>query len=193
MMYDSSCTVKKQLNKNGCSGCPSICCKYVCVEIDKPEDKEDFHNIRWYLMHENVQLWIDHEGAWMLEFKTPCKNLDKEDFCRIHKGYPKNKGKSPEKYKEPKVCKDMSSKECEFCNLDPAHKHMFTDHKQFEKYIENNMPEVITQEETEDIPVIILNDKKIDELIKKLKTLKKNKEFEINDVDGDGFSIEYKN
>ena len=40
-----------------CNGCTK-CCEYIALEIDTPETQEDFENIRWYLLHENVKIFI---------------------------------------------------------------------------------------------------------------------------------------
>ena len=37
-----------------CEGCDAKCCKHVAVEIDEPEEKEDFENIKWYVCHSVV-------------------------------------------------------------------------------------------------------------------------------------------
>lgn len=43
-----------------CEGC-SKCCEYIAVEIDKPETEEDFENIKWFLLHKNVKVFIQEE------------------------------------------------------------------------------------------------------------------------------------
>ena len=58
-----------------CEDCPAQCCKYVALEIDKPETKKDWDNIFWYLHHQNIVVFIDQDNDWMIEFRTPCKNL----------------------------------------------------------------------------------------------------------------------
>ena len=84
-------------NKKLCKGC-SICCGYVTVEFDTPETKEDYEDILWMLIHENVSVFIDDDG-WNVEFKTNCKHLAKEGLCSIYN-------------KRPSICKKYNQDEC---------------------------------------------------------------------------------
>ena len=90
--------VPSEVNKLLCENC-TICCEHVSLEIDAPEDKEDYENILWYLLHENVLVFID-EKDWFIEFKTRCKALTPDGLCRIHD-------------KRPGVCRDYSQDSCE--------------------------------------------------------------------------------
>ena len=83
---------------HSCFGC-TLCCEYVAMEIDA-EDKEDWQHIVWFVSHKNVFVYQDDEGDWMIEFKTPCENLDSEGLCSIHD-------------KRPDICKEYSWDECE--------------------------------------------------------------------------------
>jgi len=31
-----------------------LCCRYFALQIDNPKTADDYDNIRWYLVHENV-------------------------------------------------------------------------------------------------------------------------------------------
>ena len=68
--------------RNPCYGCDK-CCRYVALEIDTPEDREDIDQIRWFLVHKNVWIFIDHDDSWNIQFNTPCENLDEEGNCSI--------------------------------------------------------------------------------------------------------------
>ena len=191
---------KKEDTKT-CEGCPAKCCRYVALEFDIPEDKEDFHHIRWFLMHANVRIQIDDEDNWYIEFRTPCKNLDENNLCVIHPMHPSNPNGSPEKYGEPQICIEHSPAECEFNGEgEDPYEHVFTNVHQFEEYMEKNMADVITKEpeadkndpesEEDDAPLLKLDESKIDELIVKLKKLKDDKEFSFKDSDGDDYEFE---
>ncbi len=58
-----------------CSNCDAHCCRHVAVQIEKPVTKKEIDQVRWYLLHENVWVSIDHDGDWLLEFRTPCKKI----------------------------------------------------------------------------------------------------------------------
>ena len=89
-----------------CTGC----CRYVTVEIDKPRNKEKVELYTWYLLHKNVQIYIDNEGDWNLLFITTCTELQSDGKCGI---YPTR----------PKICKEYSPKSCSRTGKD--HTHLF--------------------------------------------------------------------
>ncbi|HHQ45135.1 MAG TPA: YkgJ family cysteine cluster protein [Candidatus Altiarchaeales archaeon] len=70
-----------------CRGC-SLCCRHLTTQIDAPEDREGFENIRWFLLHKGVKVFIDDEGDWYLEFKTTCNALTEEGLCGIYETRP---------------------------------------------------------------------------------------------------------
>ncbi len=59
---------------NPCVGCDH-CCRHVALEIDTPRTKADYDNIRWYLLHKNVSIMVDWDGAWLIQFDTACNWL----------------------------------------------------------------------------------------------------------------------
>ncbi len=89
-----------------CFGCGAKCCKYVAMEIDTPEDREDFENIRWYVAHENIRVFVEEDETWNIEFVTKCKYLDGER-CSIHEDYNKDA-----KIRRPKICKEFNVDIC---------------------------------------------------------------------------------
>lgn len=89
--------VSDEENKRMCAGC-DMCCRHVTIELDEPDCDEDFDNIIWYLMHENVHVWIDDDESWYVEFNTPCKAL-KDNLCTIY-------------HKRPQVCRDYTQENC---------------------------------------------------------------------------------
>ena len=70
-----------------CVDC-DLCCRHMSMQIDTPETEKEFDNIRWYLLHENVVVWICEEGDWYVEFKTPCTALTEEGLCSIYEDRP---------------------------------------------------------------------------------------------------------
>ena len=110
----------KAKDKNPCYGC-SLCCRYVALEIDTPEDDEDWDNIYWYLLHKNVWVWIDNDDSWNLQFNTPCEKLTKEQWCGIYKD-------------RPMVCKRYTSDACERYGEGKAYKLLFKNAEEFQKW-----------------------------------------------------------
>jgi Fe-S-cluster containining protein len=96
-------TTKKKAKKtektNPCFACKGQCCNHVAVPIDKPTTKDDFGDIRWYVAHENVQVFVE-EGNWYICFLSPCRFLSKDYRCRIYES-------------RPKICRDYDPENCE--------------------------------------------------------------------------------
>ena len=106
-----------------CDECGGACCRYVAVELDKPTKKTDYDNIRWYLLHQNVNVFIDHNGKWFIEFRTPCEKQREDSRCGIYS-------------RRPKICRDHgnSEGECEF--YDNPYRNYFATERQFLNYLE---------------------------------------------------------
>jgi len=106
-----------------CEECGGSCCRYVAIELDKPTTKTDYDHIRWYLFHKDVNVFIDHDKNWFVEFRTPCVAQNKKNQCSVYED-------------RPKICRDHgnSDGECEFYDT-PYHMY-FTDVREFEKYLE---------------------------------------------------------
>ncbi|MFT7462609.1 MAG: Fe-S-cluster containining protein [Pseudohongiellaceae bacterium] len=58
-----------------CGGCTALCCNYFALEIDAPDEPEDFENMRWYILHEGVQIFVEDE-VWYLSIARKCTWLD---------------------------------------------------------------------------------------------------------------------
>lgn len=111
-------------NKKLCDNC-DLCCKYITLEIDKPINKTDYNNIIWQLLHENVNVFIDHDNDWYVEFITPCLALDKKTkLCTIYKD-------------RPKICRDYVQTDCVKYNNEPAEKIYFKNAESFKKYLKD--------------------------------------------------------
>lgn len=110
--------------KKKCDGCNGMCCRYVAIEIDCPEDSEDFENIKWYVSHKNVNVFVNEDDKWYVEFITPCEFLDEKNLCTIYE-------------RRPKICKNYDAEECLYYNGDYAEKYSFKKLEDVEDYIKN--------------------------------------------------------
>jgi len=106
-----------------CSSCNGACCRYVIVEIDKPEKLEDFEEIKWYVSHKNINVFVDEEDDWDIEFITPCEFLGENNLCQIYE-------------KRPKICREFSVNDCPHHN-EYIEKHTFTNLEELENFIKN--------------------------------------------------------
>ena len=108
---------------NACARCTALCCRYVAVEIDEPEDDQDFDNIRWYVSHENVQVYQDDNGDWYIQFFTRCRHLGEKYECTIW----------PNHYA---ICKEYEMRQCEFTLGQGGEKHLFRCAEDVDRYVE---------------------------------------------------------
>jgi Fe-S-cluster containining protein len=100
-----------------CGGCTALCCSYFALEIDTPDEPEDFENLRWYIIHEDVQIFVD-DGDWYLQINRKCSWLD-GNKCGNYEN-------------RPQICRDYSDT---LCDLDgPQSDHTFHNIEELEAY-----------------------------------------------------------
>ncbi len=109
---------------NVCKGC-GTCCSHVALEIDTPKSKEDFQEIVWFVMHQNVAVFVDHDSSWNLEFNTPCNSLTDKRLCSVYKD-------------RPAICRGYSAGECESNGKGKYYKHIFRTRDDVLKYIKKH-------------------------------------------------------
>lgn len=103
-----------------CEHCTAECCHYIALPIDKPTSKRDFEDIRWYLMHENVLVFVE-EGEWYVQFRTRCRNLRADFKCGIYET-------------RPTICREYKAGDCDYVGGDYGYDHLFTEPEQIEEY-----------------------------------------------------------
>ncbi len=111
---------------NMCKECGGTCCRHIALQIDKPTSKQDYDNIRWYLLHKDVTVAIDHDGDWMLEFASDCVRLGSDKMCTRYSD-------------RPKICRDYPKPEnnCEFEGEEPPYAEVFHTVEEFERSLES--------------------------------------------------------
>ena len=136
---------KRVLRKGLCAKCSGLCCRYFALPIDDPEDWDDYDDIRWFLCHEDITVFVE-DGDWYLNVKNNCKYLsEKGHHCEIYD-------------KRPKICRSYEIDTCDFTGDDYDHELHFKDDKQMEEYMK-----------------IKFGDKVLDKLERKKKRKKKRK------------------
>jgi len=114
-------------NKNGhgqCATCGAKCCRYVVVEIDKPRARIDREEIRWFLAHEDVLVYIDgDDGTWNVQFNTPCRYLDADNRCTIYR-------------RRFQICKEHDPETCEDSDGEQTDT-VFTTTEEFDRWWRN--------------------------------------------------------
>jgi len=109
-----------------CANCGE-CCTYIATQIDDPGTFKEYENVRWYLTHENVGVYIDWDGDWYLEFKTQCKHLTDAKTCGIYE-------------ERPLVCSEFSFNDCERNSGEQGWKHYFHSEEELIDFLRTKRP-----------------------------------------------------
>lgn len=106
-----------------CSECNGGCCREICVDMDEPKTIEDWDIIRWMVAHENIAVFVDYEGDWLVEVQTNCSKLDTNSKCTMYD-------------KRPIICKDHKTDTCVKNGEENDEKLRFNTIEEVEAYIE---------------------------------------------------------
>jgi Fe-S-cluster containining protein len=118
--------------KGQCDKCTGLCCRYFALPIDTPKDKGDYDDIRWYLCHQNVTVFVE-DGDWYLNIKNKCRHLSKGDHrCLIYD-------------KRPKICRKYRHSNCDYVEGKYDYEMHFTNDKQMEEYIKIKFGNNVTE------------------------------------------------
>lgn len=122
---------KKKAKNVLCNKCTGLCCRYFALPIETPEDKEDHDDIKWYLCHKDITVFVE-DGDWYINIKNKCKHLGKDYKCRIYD-------------KRPRICRGYRHSDCDFTDGEYDYELHFTSGRQMEEYIkikfDNNVKE----------------------------------------------------
>ena len=118
--------------KSQCEKCTGLCCRYFALPIDKPKTREDFDDIRWYLCHKGISIFVE-EGDWYINIKNECRHLSGKDHrCAIYS-------------RRPKICRNYKRDDCDFAEGEYEYDLHFTSDKEMDEYIrvkfDNNVSE----------------------------------------------------
>src|SRR5262245_29681168 len=109
-----------------CEYCTAKCCRYFAVTIETPEDRTDFEYIRWFLLHDRAAVFKEDED-WYLLVHTQCRHLQPDNRCGIYET-------------RPQVCRDYSTKDCEFDD-DWTYDFYLETSDQVSEYVEAVLPQ----------------------------------------------------
>lgn len=109
-----------------CEHCTAACCRYIALPMDTPETDADFEDIRWFLIHERVSVFVE-DGDWYIAFDTPCRHLQADHRCGIYAT-------------RPKVCQTYSTEECDYHSGDYGWEQHFTSPEHLEEYLRTHPP-----------------------------------------------------
>ena len=103
-----------------CDRCTALCCRYFALPIDSPDTPSDFDDIRWYLAHENVHVFIE-DDEWFISMQTRCQHLQDDNRCDIYED-------------RPHICREYSTDNCDFYVGSYEFEQYFTTPEQLEEY-----------------------------------------------------------
>lgn len=121
-------TIKRADLKPGevlCTYCSAKCCRYFALPIDAPTTWDDFENMRWYMMHGAVSIFVDGE-TWYLMVHADCKHLQPDNRCGVYDT-------------RPAICRRYSTDNCEYDN-DGCYDKLFEAPEQIWEYAEAVLP-----------------------------------------------------
>ena len=108
-----------------CTYCTAKCCRYFALPIDTPETWEDFDNIRWYMFHGRISIFVE-EKTWFLMVHGDCEHLMSDNRCGIY-------------LDRPKLCRTYSTRNCEYDD-DACYDKLFETAEQIWEYAEAVLP-----------------------------------------------------
>ena len=86
---------------NKCSRCTgTICCTYITEAIDTPRSKTDFRHLLWQVSHQNIEIYKDDSG-WYLLISGRCQHIQDNGACGIYDD-------------RPEICREYSNDWCEY-------------------------------------------------------------------------------
>lgn len=103
-----------------CDKCSALCCRYFVLEIDKPQTRGQFDDVRWYLVHEGTFVFIE-DRRWYLGVYARCKHLQEDNRCGIYET-------------RPKICRKYSTESCDYHGGDYGWEKLFSSAEQLLAY-----------------------------------------------------------
>lgn len=104
-----------------CEHCTGFCCRYIALPIETPTEAGEFDDIRWYLLHEGISVFVE-AGEWYLNVSTNCRHLQPDFRCGIYET-------------RPKICRDYSTDNCDYHSGDYGWEHHFTCPEHLDDYL----------------------------------------------------------
>jgi Fe-S-cluster containining protein len=118
--------------RSQCTRCTGLCCRYFALPLDTPETRADYDDIRWYLTHEDISVFVE-DGDWYINVRNRCRYLSRKDYsCRIYD-------------RRPQICRKYKHKDCDFVEGGYDYELHFTNDREMDEYIrikfDNNVME----------------------------------------------------
>jgi Fe-S-cluster containining protein len=124
-----------------CSYCTARCCRYFAMQIDRPETREAFDHIRWYMLHGPFSVFVDG-ASWYLMVPGDCQHLQADHRCGIYET-------------RPQICRSYTTDECEYDN-DGVYDQFFETAEQLWEYAQAVLPALPRRKPDQPISLPIL-------------------------------------
>ena len=112
----------RRRRKIQCDKCTGLCCRYFALPIDEPEDWDNYDDIRWFLCHEDIEVFVE-DGDWYLNVKNKCNHLSGNGHkCDIYD-------------KRPKICRGYETADCDYTSNEYDYELHFKNAHQMEEYM----------------------------------------------------------
>jgi Fe-S-cluster containining protein len=103
------------------------CCTYVAVGINAPTTPRTATDILWYLYHQGVSVYRDHDGEWAVMFDARCRHLQDDLLCAVYAD-------------RPHICRAFDNTGCEV-NA-PGGMTVYRQPAEFLEYLKEKRPKV---------------------------------------------------
>jgi Fe-S-cluster containining protein len=110
-----------------CDSCAALCCRYISLPIDNPTTRKDYDDIRWYLIHQNIVVYIEKE-QWYVGVLNRCKHLQDDNRCGIYET-------------RPAICRKYTTDNCDYHGGEYDFEQLFTSAEHLMAYAETALEE----------------------------------------------------
>lgn len=103
-----------------CRECGGKCCRYFCFQIDAPGSFDEFEDVRWFLLHEDITVHVE-DGDWYIAIANRCRALAEDGRCGTYET-------------RPLICRKYSMENCEHTGGDYGYEEHFHTPEDLEAY-----------------------------------------------------------
>jgi Fe-S-cluster containining protein len=112
----------KKYKKAQCKDCAGLCCRYVALPLDTPKTRGDYDDIRWFLTHKGVTVFVENR-TWYFSVDNNCRHLSPKDHtCKIYET-------------RPRICRGYKNVDCELSKDAYDYDLYFMNDRQMENYM----------------------------------------------------------
>ena len=122
-----------------CDHCTAKCCRYFALPMETPDTRDDFENIRWFMLHGRVGVFVE-DDVWYLCVYQDCRHLQADNRCGIYET-------------RPEICRAYSTDNCEYDD-DAVYDMFFETPEQVWEYTQARFPQAPRRKFSTAMPLI---------------------------------------